>query len=91
VSRRDASEGKAEMNELREVVAREMAVYLTRRRDVLDAILAGNAELGKAMITDLAERILAIPEIAEALAFKERADRPNDPNSVHGIDHWAGH
>jgi hypothetical protein len=55
--------------DLREQIAREIAVYLTKRRDLLDVVLAGNAELGRVMMNDLSNRILAIPEIAEALAL----------------------
>lgn len=45
--------------ELVERVAREVAVYLTKRRDVLDVIMAGDAGLGRTMMIDLAHRIIA--------------------------------
>jgi AcrR family transcriptional regulator len=44
----------------RELIAREIARYFTNRRDVLDAVLAGDTELGQALLDDLSHRILKL-------------------------------
>jgi hypothetical protein len=52
---------------------------------------AGASAISRAARLRDADAILELPEIKEALATFERINRPNDPNSVHGVDHWAGH
>jgi hypothetical protein len=66
------------------------------RAKVTGELSYGLAQFADVQITgtaekQIADRILAIPEIADALDFKRRSERPRDPNSVHGVDHWAGH